>query len=254
MTAVVTITGLGGYSGVITRNFTIVETTSNKKEIADCQISVIPEIYICDGFPKTPHVTVEDKGNLLKEGVDYMIEYQDNVNSGTAKVIITGTGQYTGTVVKTFLIEKNENDEKDEDEEDKNEKKDLSVCQITISRNPCFYDGKKQEPDIIVEDDGRLLSAGTDYTVEYLNNINAGTANITVTGTGDYVGTVTETFIIHKASQKVSYTHSYRKSYGNKPFSLNVKLKEGNGKLLYASSNKKVADIYITYRYDLIKK
>lgn len=49
-----------------------------------------------------PTVTIDG----LIEGTDYTVEYQDNLYAGTASVLITGKGNYTGTVTKTFEIEK----------------------------------------------------------------------------------------------------------------------------------------------------
>ena len=51
---------------------------------------------------------------------------------------------------------------------------------------------------------GTALSEGIDYTVSYSNNINAGTAIVTITGTGDYMGTITATFMINKAAQSIT--------------------------------------------------
>lgn len=42
----------------------------------------------------------------LKEGSDYTLSYSNNTNAGTAKVIITGAGQFTGSVTRSFKINK----------------------------------------------------------------------------------------------------------------------------------------------------
>lgn len=54
--------------------------------------------------PKVTKVTVDDKTLIATE--DYTVSYSDNVNAGTAKVIITGVGNYTGKKEKTFTIDK----------------------------------------------------------------------------------------------------------------------------------------------------
>ena len=51
------------------------------------------------------------------------------------------------------------------------------------------FDGTEQKPAVRVELGGKTLVENTDYTVEYMNNVNAGTANIVVTGAGSYAGT-----------------------------------------------------------------
>lgn len=53
--------------------------------------------------PKVTKVTVDDK--TLIETKDYTVSYSDNTNAGTAKVIITGAGNYTGKKEKTFQIQ-----------------------------------------------------------------------------------------------------------------------------------------------------
>ena len=60
--------------------------------------------YAYDGKAKTPVVTVMDDDYLLQENEDYTITYSDNIKVGTATVMITGMGRYTGTVSVSFTI------------------------------------------------------------------------------------------------------------------------------------------------------
>ncbi len=66
----------------------------------------------------------------------------------------------------------------------------------------CVYDGTPQTPALEVKlaRTGTVLTEGTDYTAVYENNINAGTAFVTVTGKKDYIGTATGQFTIRKAA------------------------------------------------------
>ncbi len=124
------------------------------------------------------------------------------------------------------------------------ERKQLAASQVSLSQQAYTYNGTPRIPSITVRDGGSLLREGTDYTTAYKNNTNAGTATVTITGKGGYTGTVTKNFTIRKAAQKfASYTKSYSKPYGSKAFKLNAKLKAGNGKLSYKTSNAKVAAI-----------
>lgn len=73
--------------------------------------------FTYDGTKQKPSVTVQryvkpdssgwgmEKGNLT-EGTDYTVSYKDNVNAGTATVMITGIGYYTDSVARTFTIAK----------------------------------------------------------------------------------------------------------------------------------------------------
>ena len=118
---------------------------------------------------------------------------------------------------------------------------DISTAQITGMKN-YTYTGKAIEQDLIVEINGKQLSVNQDYTVSYKDNINAGTAEVTVSGNGDYTGSVTKQFKIKKAKQKIKVKKSsYKKKMGSKSFKLRgIK---GTGKLSYKSSKKKVATV-----------
>lgn len=72
--------------------------------IATCQIDLSQASYIYDGTEKEPIVTVKDGDKVLALGTDYMLTYTNNKAVGTATVIITGMGSYTGTAAKTFEI------------------------------------------------------------------------------------------------------------------------------------------------------
>ena len=59
------------------------------------------------------------------------------------------------------------------------------------------YKGSAIEPVPTVTYYGATLTAGTDYTVSYSGSNSVGTATVTVTGTGNYYGTVTKNYYIH---------------------------------------------------------
>ena len=60
--------------------------------------------YTYNGSPIKPDVTVKFAGNELKEGVDYTITCENNVNAGTATVTATLIGNYSGSISKEFTI------------------------------------------------------------------------------------------------------------------------------------------------------
>ena len=75
------------------------------KDIANTKITLSKTSYAYDGKAKTPVVTVMDDDYLLQENEDYTITYSDNIKVGTATVMITGIGRYTGTVSASFTIQ-----------------------------------------------------------------------------------------------------------------------------------------------------
>lgn len=96
-TASATVRGIGNYTG--TKEFTF---RIDPASISNAEVSGIGDIAY-DGNAKQPSVTVKTGGKTLS-GSDYSLSYQNNVNPGTATVIITGKGNYTGTIKKTFKI------------------------------------------------------------------------------------------------------------------------------------------------------
>ncbi|MDY3918681.1 MAG: leucine-rich repeat domain-containing protein [Candidatus Limivivens sp.] len=71
----------------------------------------------------------------------------------------------------------------------------LKADDVTV-KGTVYYTGKPLTPSVAVSYDGMALKKGTDYTVSYQNNVNVGTAKVSVTGIGNYEGTVTKTFKI----------------------------------------------------------
>ena len=74
--------------------------------------------------------------------------------------------------------------------------KDASDATVEFKAYDPTYNGNAKTPDVIVVLDGVTLTKGTDYTVEYNNNILVGTATVTITFKGNYTGTATATFEI----------------------------------------------------------
>jgi len=102
--AVIQITGNGNYTGTLTQYFAIVKQTTpvTKTDLSAAVITVADQTYT--GKALTPAVTVTLKGKVLKLNTDYTAAYSNNTNVGTAKVVITGKGNYTGSASKTFAI------------------------------------------------------------------------------------------------------------------------------------------------------
>lgn len=75
----------------------------------------------------------------------------------------------------------------------------LGTANVTLSNNNYIYDGKEKKPDVTVKYGYATLQQDTDYTVEYSNNVKAGTATVTIKGTGIYSGTVSKNFEIKEA-------------------------------------------------------
>ena len=71
-------------------------------DVSQADIAVADVKYT--GVAMEPATTVALNGTSLKQGIDYIATYSDNVTPGTAEVVISGIGNYTGTIRKTFEI------------------------------------------------------------------------------------------------------------------------------------------------------
>lgn len=106
-TATAVIVGKGNYTGQITLAFTIYEVVTTV-DIADVEISEIAD-QIYTGKPITPSLVLSYNGTVLTQGVDYDVQYTNNVNVGEATVTIIGKGDFVGSTEETFdiIIKKN---------------------------------------------------------------------------------------------------------------------------------------------------
>jgi L-fucose mutarotase/ribose pyranase (RbsD/FucU family) len=105
------------------------------------------------------------------------------------------------------------------------------------------YSGKAQTQVITVKDGTKTLNSGKDYTVSYKNNKNAGTATMTITGKGDYEGSIKKAFKINKAANPM--TLGYKKSATAKAKAKTtikkaVVVSKAQGKVTYKTNNKKI--------------
>ena len=163
--------------------------------ISKASVTLSTSTYAYDGKAKTPSVTVKVGGKTLKNDTDYTVSYSNNTKVGTAKVTITGKGNYTGSVSKTYSI--------------KNNFKKATISGISNKS----YTGKNITQSITVKYNGKTLKNGTDYTVSYSSNKNIGTATVKVTGKGSYAGTITKTFKINPAKQEIQKLTAKSKAF-----------------------------------------
>lgn len=128
-----------------------------------------------------PEYVITDRtGAALTEGQDYTVSYSNNVDKGTASAYIKFTGRYEGDLCLSFYITT----------------RNIASETITLAGTSYTYDGSAKVPEVTV---GKLVR-DQDYKVEYKDNVNAGTATVTIEGIGNYTGSVTRTFTIKPAS------------------------------------------------------
>ena len=167
----------------------------SKISISKASVTLSTSTYAYDGKAKKPGVTVKLNGKTLKNGTDYTVFYSNNTKVGTAKVTITGNGNYTGSVSKTYSI--------------KNNFKKATISGISTKA----FTGKNITQSITVKYNGKTLKKGTDYTVSYSNSKKVGTATVKIAGKGSYTGTVTKTFKINPAKQEIQKLTAKSKAF-----------------------------------------
>ncbi|MCR5295134.1 MAG: S-layer homology domain-containing protein [Lachnospiraceae bacterium] len=114
-------------------------------------------------------------------------------SAGTMTAVKAGTATLTAALSKqgvsdtcAVTVEKN--------------KVTLTESMVSLAYTNKLYTGEALKPEVTVKDGTETLTAGTDYSVAYSNNVNVGKATVTVKGKNDYEGTVSLQFqIVAKA-------------------------------------------------------
>ena len=146
-----------------------VSLTVNPASISGAKVEIDDQVYGEDR--PVPTVTLGDK--TLDPDTDYTVTYSEVTGVGTATATITGKGNYTGEVKKTFQITKSI---------------DHADIKVELSNEELVYDGTAKAPTFTVKDGEKVLEWKTDYTFSCPNCINAGLATLKITGIGNYTG------------------------------------------------------------------
>ena len=177
--AIVTVTGIGNYQGSVQKTFTI---------------TVLVAVVITDPQPQT----------LVYSGKAQQLVTAGEAEGGTMVYSLDGTDYQTaiptGVDAKIYTVYyKVQGDSNHSDTEAKSvtatiTPRSIEGAVLSVSAQP--YTGEPLTPAVSVTLDGTLLTAGTDYRVTYANNVNVGEAIVTVTGIGNYQGSVQTSFAI----------------------------------------------------------
>lgn len=186
-TAKVTIKGKGSYAGSKATAFSIMSC-----DMANTTVMLSGTSFVYTGSARKPSVTVRIAGVALSAGTDYTVTYASNVNVGTARVTIKGKGNCTGSKTVSFAITA----------------RSITAATISLSPTSYTYDGSAKRPTVSATYNGATLKLGTAYTVKYANNVEPGTATVTITGKGNFTGSKTLTFKITKS------TAAWKRLYG----------------------------------------
>ena len=150
----------------------------NKVSVANLKVEGLGEIQY-SGNALTPEITVTDGNRTLIKDTDYTVEYQNNTNLGIGMAVVKGIDNYTDRQICWV---------------------DIVECELTAEmiklNTKQLYTGQAVTPEITVSNGENTLIKDIDYTVEYKNNVEIGTARVVITGMGNYTGSVEMEFEI----------------------------------------------------------
>ena len=187
------LTGKGNFTGTRRLKLTVLPKATEDSSVKPISKATVPKIpnqsYLTLGKngAVTPEVTVKYGSQTLEPGTHYTVAYSNNTKVGTAYAIITGIEKngYSGTKRVSFKIT------------------GMAISKATVnglSGQTFVYNGTDIEPvlTLSVKLNGTDvdLVQGTDYSVTWQKNQNAGTAAVTFTGKNGYTGTLKKTFKI----------------------------------------------------------
>ena len=156
---------------------------------------------------------------------DFDVVAAERVNVGEYEVKIVGKGNWSGEATAKFTITP----------------KAITADMFTIE--DAQYTGKAIEAPVVAKDGEKELVADTDFTVAYKNNTEVGTATATVTGKGNYTGSVDVKFaILGESIAKATVTGISTAAYTGKAITPTPVVKL-NGKTL-----KKGTDYTVSYK------
>lgn len=222
-TVTVTYKGINGYTGSIKKTFKITKKALNN---TDFELVAAPTAPFVKGG-STPEVTLKFKGTDLALGKDFTVSYKNNKALTTAatkakpQVIVTGKGNFSDKLTADFEITARE----------------LTSGGITMTAKDVVATdkpGKWKSAPVLVDSDGKVLKAGTDYDKQIIyyasgsseplkdtDVVNAGTViKAVATGMGSYTGEIdTEYRVVKKDIAKASVKVA-AKTYTGKPVTL----------------------------------
>ena len=149
-------------------------------------------------------VDIQFANQKLAKGTDYTLGFGNNTNvADGGTVTVTGTGNFTGTFTLKFDIKP----------------ADISGGTLTVQDPNFVYNGQAQTPTrdhLIILNVAGFDNSVITVDIQATDNTNAGTAHVTVKGTGNFTGKLSATFDIKKATATVTLTAA-EGTYGDTP-------------------------------------
>ena len=194
-------------------------SSKNPIDINRVTFATVPS-QVFTGAEIKPDINLTFGGRELVKNVDYSVEYTNNINRGTAKAVVTGIGKFNGSKTVSFSITPKNIQE-------------LSADQIPDME----YTGYVVTPDPVITYGKNTLVKGTDYGVSTSDTAAVGQKTITVSGRGNYTGSISLTFnVVKKDVKNLEYSSITDKIYTGSAITPSLTVRN-NGKLLYKDTD-----------------
>ena len=238
--AVAKVTGVGKYKDTVSKTFTI-----KRRSITNSvNITLKPTTCTYSGKAKKPTFSIylpatNNIGSVsLVKNKDFTFKYQNNIEPGTGKLIVTGKGNYTGTAVRTFKINR------------LSQPATLKKTSLTINYNQVPTTSKL----VIVDrkENARITYSSTNTKVATVKN---GVVSLKGTGTATIKVVLAQTkhysaktltykvTVLKKQTITTGIADGAKVAYSSKPVPLKAVVKVGDGKLKYKSSDPNVVSV-----------
>lgn len=121
-----------------------------------------------------PELSIKMSSDKLEKNSDYEAVFSNNINVGTANVVVMGKGEYSMLISKAdfAIVARN-------------------IADVHINKIPIqVYKGNPVEPQLRLKYNGKELKNGKDFIVTYENNNSPGTGTVRIKGTGNFKGSL----------------------------------------------------------------
>lgn len=220
-TATAVIKGINNLIGTKTVTFVIDKKSLNASSV---EFQSIPgQSYQADYVKPVP--VIKDglrNGAVLVCNKDFTVTYRNNINPGEATCTVSGKGNYTGSKTLTFPIGA----------------VDISKLALSTIGNQVYAGGFAIRPTVVLTDGKTTLKDGAHFTATYSNNVNVGTATITLQGKAGTIYAGSERIIHFEIVKANIATNCTMTNFGDKTYVVGkeqtqeVVLTQSNGKVL----------------------
>ncbi|MCR5736053.1 MAG: hypothetical protein K6G64_00215 [Eubacterium sp.] len=159
---------------------------TEKVDLGTCIISGV-EDKVYSGSEAVQNLEIKNGEKILVKDVDYTVSYENAVDVGTATMIVTGIGNYTGAVTQNFVISV----------------KKIKAKVVLKKKNFPYKKKGKYKPGVVVKD-GDLVIPASNYSVIYPKKVKKiGTYTVKVKLRGNYSGSGSAKFNVVPYNTKI---------------------------------------------------